>query len=87
MSTPKVPATPAPSSKATEVESVVSTAVQVAGILVPEAGPALELFGLLEPEVQKGFAALIHKARAKELTAQEYLDQAQTLINARNSGQ
>lgn len=81
MSTPKTPATPA----ASKVEGVISTAVEVAGILVPEAGPALQLFGLLEPVLQKGFAALITKAHAKKLTAQDYLDQAQALINARGT--
>jgi hypothetical protein len=85
MSSSQVPATPAPTSKSSEVESVVTTAVQVAGILVPEAGPALELFGLLEPEIQKGFAALIHKAHGKQLTAQDYLDQAAALISSRGA--
>lgn len=83
MATPKTPATPA----ANKIGDVVQTAVQVAGILVPEAGPALELFGLLEPVIQKGFAALIQKAHGKQLTAQDYLDQAAALINSRAGGQ
>jgi hypothetical protein len=82
MSTPKTPATPAETT-GDKVTTVVTTVVQVAGILVPEAGPALQLFGLLEPEIQKGFSALIHKAHAKQLTAQDYLDQAQALVNSR----
>ena len=70
MSTPKVPATPSTASK---VEEVVSTAVQVAGILVPEAAPAIALFGLLEPEVQLGISALINRFHTKQPTAQDFL--------------
>jgi hypothetical protein len=50
----------------------------------PEAIAAMiELFQALEPPVQAGIAALITKIHQKQLTSQDYLDQAQTLINAR----
>jgi hypothetical protein len=42
----------------------------------------VELFQTLEPYAQKGIAGLISKIHHKQLTAQDYLDQAQTLINA-----
>ena len=64
--------TPAPPAQST-VEEVVSTAVQVAGVLVPEAAPALAIFGLLEPEIQVGVAALIKRFHAKQPTAQDFL--------------
>jgi len=74
MATPKTTATPAaPSTTAGKVESVLTTAVQVAGILAPEAGPALEVFGLLEPEIQTGIAALINRFHNKQPTAQDFL--------------
>ena len=68
MSTPKTPAT-----TGQKVESIVTTAVQVAGILIPEAGPAIALFGLLEPEVQLGISALINRFHTKQPTAQDFL--------------
>jgi hypothetical protein len=52
---------------------VVQTAITVAGLLIPEAGPALKIFGLIEPEVQKGIVALIHRASKKQMTAQDYV--------------
>jgi hypothetical protein len=55
------------------VAGAVQTAITVAGLLVPEAGPALKIFGLLEPEIQKGIVALIHRGSKKQLTAQDYL--------------
>jgi hypothetical protein len=64
-----------------KVESVLTTAVQVAGVLVPEAGPALELFGLLEPPIQSAVAAMIQKLHKKQMTAQDYLDQAALIVN------
>jgi hypothetical protein len=70
---------------ASEVGSIIGAAGAVVGAIVPEAAPAIELFGLLEPEVQKILAGLITKIHRKQLTAQDYLDQAQTLINARTA--
>ena len=35
----------------------------------------------LEPEVQAGVIALIHKLHAKKLSAQDYINLAQTLIS------
>ena len=58
-----------------------TTAVQVAGILIPEAGPALELFGLLEPEIQLGLSALIHKMHANQPSAKDFLAQAQAIVD------
>jgi hypothetical protein len=45
----------------------------------------MQLFSLLEPQVQKGIAALITKIHHKTLTSQDYLDAAQLLINARTA--
>ena len=42
---------------------------------------AVQLFEILEPQVQSAIAALIHKAHKKQLTAQDYLDQAAVLVN------
>jgi hypothetical protein len=78
MSTADTPPTP---SKASEVENVVTQAVQVAGVLVPEAAPAIALFGLLEPEVQSAIAGMIHKMHERKMTAQDFLDQAAILVN------
>lgn len=44
---------------------------------------AIQLFEMLEPQAQKGIAALITKIHHKQLTAQDYLDQAATLINSK----
>lgn len=40
----------------------------------------VELFMQLEPVAQKGIAALIQKAHAKKLTAQDYLDLAAQIV-------
>jgi hypothetical protein len=42
---------------------------------------AIQAFQLLEPAVQSGIAALIHKAHKKQLSAQDYLDQAAAIVN------
>lgn len=41
---------------------------------------AIEAFNLLEPEVQKGVAALIHLLHKSPPTAQDYIAQALTLL-------
>ena len=41
---------------------------------------ALEAFQLLEPEVQKGVAGLIHLLHKKPPTLQDYIDQANALL-------
>lgn len=49
--------------------------------MTPEEIAALfEAFNLLEPEVQKGIAGLVHLFHKKQLTAQDYLDQAKQLL-------
>ena len=72
----------APPAQSTEskVENVVTTVVEVAGVLVPEAGPAIQLFGLLEPEIQTGIAALINRFHKKQPTAQDFLALAATQV-------
>jgi hypothetical protein len=50
-----------------------------------EIAAAVQAFQLLEPIVQQGIAALIHKAQKKQLTAQDYLDQAQAILNSKTS--
>lgn len=46
---------------------------------------AIQAFQLLEPEVQKGIAGLIHLAHKKQLTADDYIAAAQVLINERQA--
>lgn len=41
---------------------------------------AIEAFQLLEPVVQNGVATLIGKLHKKQMTAQDYLDLAATLV-------
>ena len=41
---------------------------------------AIQAFQLLEPVVQKGVADLIQKLHHKQLTAQDYLNLAATLV-------
>ena len=41
---------------------------------------AIVAFNLLEPEAQKGVAALIHLFHKKQLTAQDYLAMAQAML-------
>ncbi len=43
---------------------------------------ALAVFQILEPEAQKAIAGLVHLLHHKQLTATDYLAQAQALINA-----
>lgn len=46
-----------------------------------EIAALVELFQTLEPPIQEGIAALIRKAHTKQLTAQDYLNQAAVLVN------
>lgn len=70
---------------ASKLNTGITAAEGVIGALIPEAQAAITLFSLLEPEAQRGIAALIAKVHHKTLTAQDYLDQAAALINARTA--
>jgi len=55
---------------------------RVASNMTPqEIAAAIEAFNLLEPEAQKGIATLIHLVHKKQLTAQDYLDQATAILS------
>lgn len=41
----------------------------------------IPLIEQMEPEIQSGIIALIHKIHAKQLSAQDYINLAQTLIS------
>lgn len=45
-----------------------------------EIDAAIQAFQLLEPEMQKGVAALIHVMHKKPPTAQDFIDQATVLL-------
>ena len=45
----------------------------------------LQIFLVLEPEAQKGMAAIIGKLHKKKLTAADFLAQAAVLIAAQNT--
>jgi hypothetical protein len=45
----------------------------------------IELFETLEPPIQKAIADLIGKIHRKQLTAQDFLNQATILVNAQSA--
>jgi hypothetical protein len=51
-----------------------------------EIDAAIEAFNLLEPEVQKGIAALIHVLHKKPPTAQDFIDEATALLASNPEG-
>lgn len=62
------------------MSELASGAGAIVGVLVPEAGVALQLVGLLEPVIQNGIVALIHRAHKKQLTAADYLALAESQV-------
>lgn len=46
----------------------------------------LEAFNLLEPQIQKGIAALIHIMHGQPKTAQDYINEANALLAKRPAG-
>ena len=75
-SNPPVPST---------TETIIQATIKIAGQLVPEAAPALAIFGLLEPSIQKLVVALINSAHKKQPTAEDFLAAAQALIDKQAS--